>query len=277
MFPITTVNHLSMSGVADYAKTRDWYVDLFGMRVVWDDGIEKCALEMGPAESPNGIYVVQGKPGSKAMIGHFGLGVRNWWTQKQAMKDEMERRGLKNIRPDGEAGWMVDMPSGYMIQPIPEKDQAMYPGAAEPCKDARSEECRRGWESGLKNLASLPKPSGEGFRCVAFRPVVLHTPSLAADRDFYRDLWGMKVLSEREEGGTAECLMSFGENTLCLRKTAKPDEKPYCHEYSFLALDYDHAKAEEKLKRRGLNPEADRVLGWAFSDPNGLRVGVRGA
>ena len=50
-FPITTVNHLSIS-VADYAKTRDWYVDLFDIpgprgtaakRVRHRDGPRGCA------------------------------------------------------------------------------------------------------------------------------------------------------------------------------------------------------------------------------------------
>lgn len=31
-------NHLSFD-VADVAKSRDWYADLFGMKVTWDDGI----------------------------------------------------------------------------------------------------------------------------------------------------------------------------------------------------------------------------------------------
>src|SRR5258706_12762864 len=44
-FPVVTVNHLSLAAT-DYAKSRDWYVDLFGMRVVWDDG-KKCGLEFG--------------------------------------------------------------------------------------------------------------------------------------------------------------------------------------------------------------------------------------
>ncbi|HVB99966.1 MAG TPA: VOC family protein [Candidatus Dormibacteraeota bacterium] len=111
---------------------------------------------------------------------------------------------------------------------------------------------------------------------MAFYPIVIHTPDLAADRNVYRDLWGMKVISNREEGEQAECLLKFGENTLCLRQTIHPGKKPYCHEYSFLALDFDKAKAEAELKRRGLNLEEDPELGWVVSDPDGLRVGVRG-
>ena len=42
-FPVTHVNHLSYAS-PNYAKTRDFYVDLFGMRVVWDNG-KQCGLE----------------------------------------------------------------------------------------------------------------------------------------------------------------------------------------------------------------------------------------
>jgi len=40
--------------VADYAKVRDFYIDLFGMKCVWDDG-KQCSLEFG--DPPNAIYL----------------------------------------------------------------------------------------------------------------------------------------------------------------------------------------------------------------------------
>ena len=55
VFPVVTINHLSLAA-ADYAKSRDWYVDLLGMRVVWDNG-KMCALEFGSLTEPNGIYI----------------------------------------------------------------------------------------------------------------------------------------------------------------------------------------------------------------------------
>src|SRR5579872_5038304 len=54
-FPVTTVNHLALSS-HNYARSRDFYADLFGMRVAWDDG-RGCALEFGSLTSPNGIYI----------------------------------------------------------------------------------------------------------------------------------------------------------------------------------------------------------------------------
>src|SRR6516165_7850198 len=42
-FPVpTNINHLSCA-VSDYARSRDFYIDLFGMRLAWDNG-KQCAL-----------------------------------------------------------------------------------------------------------------------------------------------------------------------------------------------------------------------------------------
>ena len=275
VFTMTTVNHLSIGGVADYAKTRDWYVDLFGMRVTWDNGKE-CGIEFGPVNSPNGIYVDPGKPGDKSNVSHIGFGIPDFWAKKDAMKSEMDRRGLKGVRPDGEGGWSVNTPSGYLIQPVPVKDESMYPGAGGPCKVAKSDACVAGYEAGLKDLAALPKPSGKGFKAVAFSRIVFHTPDIASDRDFFRDLWGMKVISDKQDGDNPESLLKFGENTLCLRNTSQPGDKPYCTEFSFQVEDFNKAKVEAELKRRGLNPVMDPEMGWVVSDLDGLRVGVTG-
>jgi hypothetical protein len=44
------------------------------------------------------------------------------------MKADMKRRGLANIRPDGERGWICNDPAGYMLNTwVPEKDPAMFP------------------------------------------------------------------------------------------------------------------------------------------------------
>ena len=87
----------------------------------------------------------------------------------------------------------------------------------------------------------------------------------------------MKVVSDDEDGKNPECLLKFGYNTLCLRQGAPAGNKPFCRAYCFLAENYNEAKAEAELRRRGLNPEMDLELGWVVSDPDGLRVGVRGA
>jgi catechol 2,3-dioxygenase-like lactoylglutathione lyase family enzyme len=277
-FPAVTMNHLSLA-VADYAKSRDWYVDLFGMRVVWDDG-KKCEVDFGSSTEPNGMYIVQlAKPTDKPGVGHFAFGVPNFMETKAAMKAEMERRGLTSIRPDGEKGWIANDPAGYMLNTwVPIKDKAMFPGAASPCEEAQSAKCKEGYEVGLKNLSSIPKASGKGFKALYYSHIVLNVPAaeLAKEKEFYTGMYGMKVIYENQDPQNRDIFLRFGKNTLYLRKTAKPDDKPYCNHYAFVVENYNQAKVEAELKRRGLNPKPDSKLGWTITDPDGMRIEVAG-
>jgi len=51
-FKAVAYNHILQ--VSDYAKVRDFYVNLFGMKCVWDDG-KQCSVEFG--DPPNAIYI----------------------------------------------------------------------------------------------------------------------------------------------------------------------------------------------------------------------------
>jgi catechol 2,3-dioxygenase-like lactoylglutathione lyase family enzyme len=275
-FPVVTINHLSLA-TTDYAKSRDWYVDLFGMRVVWDNG-KMCALEFGSLKEPNGIYIRGLNPNEKPGVGHFAFGTTNFMAQKDAMKAEMERRGLQKIRPDGSVGWIANDPAGYMLNTwVPIKDKAMYPGAAEPCGDAASEACKAGWESGLKNLSSIPKASGKGFKATSYSHVVLNVPEadIPKERDFYSGMYGMKVIYDKP-GPNPQVFLRFGRNTLYLRKTDNADDKPYCNHYAFVVENFDQDSAEVKLKSRGFTPKPDSKLGWTIHDPDGMRIEVAG-
>jgi catechol 2,3-dioxygenase-like lactoylglutathione lyase family enzyme len=278
-FPVTTVNHLSYA-TTDYVKTRDWYVDLFGMAIAWDDG-KGCALEFG--DPVNGLYLRNVAAGAKPTINHFAFGIPNIVPQLAGMKAEMERWGLKNIRPDGEHGWIADDPAGYMLNTwVPVKDAAMFPGAAQPCAEAASAKCKDAYQAGLKNLASLPKPSGKGFKATSFSHIVLNVPEAAIpkERDFYRDLLGMKQIydqpADAAKNQRPQVFLRFGRNTLYLRPTANPADKPYCNHFAFVVDNYDQDKVEAELKRRGLNPKPDSKLAWTIADPDGMRIEVAG-
>lgn len=270
----TNINHLSCA-VADYGRSRDFYVDLFGMRVSWDNG-KQCALEFGDPAAPNGLYIRSvRKPGDKADVGHIAYGIPDFMKHKDAIKSEMERYHLANIRPDAEVGWMCDDPAGYVLNIVTEKDPAMYPGAAEPCAVADSEKCRSAAAQGQKALASAPKPSGKGFKAIYFSHIVVNVPEplIARELEFYRDMMGMKVIyikmTERPE-----VFLRFGQNTLYLRRTGKPDDKPYCNHFAFVVEDYDSARVEDELRRRGLDPKPDSKLAWTITDPDGFRIEV---
>ena len=275
-FPVTTVNHLALAA-ANYARSRDFYVGLFGMRVAWDDG-KQCALEFGSLTSPNGMYIRPLRPGEKPAIGHIAFGIPNFMSQKAAMKAELERRGVKNIRPDGEKGWSCDDPAGYLLNIwVPEKDKAMFPGAAGPCAVAASEKCVAAWEAGQKNIHAARKPSGKTFQPTGYSFIILNVPDVPKERDFYRDLLGMKVVSDQSQGPDGECSLRFGQNTLVLRKLGNPADKPYCNRFGFAVKNSADA-VEAELKRRGLKPEPDSEpsFSWNIMDPDGYQVGVSG-
>jgi catechol 2,3-dioxygenase-like lactoylglutathione lyase family enzyme len=273
-FPVTTVNHLALSS-NNYVRSRDFYVDLFGMRVAWDDG-KGCALEFGSLTSPNGIYIRPvANRGAKPTIGHIAFGIPNFLSQKPAMRAEMERRGLKGIRPDGEMGWSCYDPAGFMLDIwVPEKDRAMFPGAAGPCKIAASPTCLAGWQAGQKNLSASPKASGKGFKATSYSFIALNVPDVSKERDFYRDLLGMKVIYDSAEQPKRECFLTFGENTLQLRQTADPSAKPSCNEFGLTVENFKQDTVEAELRRRGLKPQPDSKLSWTIADPDGYQIDV---
>lgn len=272
--PPTNINHLSCA-VADYARSRDFYIDLFGMKLVWDNG-KQCALEFGNPAAPNGLYIRPvSKPGDKPDIGHIGYGIPDFMKYKDAIKKEMERYHLTDIRPDGEVGWICNDPAGYMLNIIVEKDKAMFPGAAKPCDVAASDECKKAYEEGMKNLSAAKKPGPGGFKALYFSHVVVNVPEsqMKMESDFYRDMMGMKDIY-RKTAGEPKTFLRFGENTLYLQRTEKPDEKPYCNHFALVIENFNSAKVEAELKRRGLDPKPDSKLAWTITDPDGFRLDV---
>ena len=108
-FTATDVNHLSMT-VPNYAKTRDFYSDLLGLKVSNDDGKSRCSLS-------GGAFRMQVRTGnvSVPLIDHFGVTIENW--NKQAVEAELKRRGLNPQTAAGnEISWSIKDPNGYRIQ-----------------------------------------------------------------------------------------------------------------------------------------------------------------
>jgi catechol 2,3-dioxygenase-like lactoylglutathione lyase family enzyme len=109
-FRTVAVNHISYQ-VNDYAKTRDFYADLMGMKIVADTGTQ-CNLILGdtntfviPRNAPQGSMPPR--------IDHIAYTIENW--DKDAVKAELERRGL-NPRPDTENSFHVKDPNGFDLQ-----------------------------------------------------------------------------------------------------------------------------------------------------------------
>lgn len=118
-FRAVTVNHISYQ-VSDYAKTRDFYADFLGMKVVKDTG-SQCFLVLGnsntyviPRNAPAGVIPPR--------IDHVAYTIADW--DKNAVEAELKRRGL-DPRPDTENSFHVKDPNGFDLQ-ISGKDMTPY-------------------------------------------------------------------------------------------------------------------------------------------------------
>src|SRR5260370_41161623 len=119
-------NHINYQ-VADYAKVRDFYVNLYGMKLVYDDG-KQCSVECG--DPPNAIYI---RPLTRPLDRPAGTGRNANWTaqmgqgnvdhlafsienfQLDSVKAELTRRGL-NPTAGGPFAWSIKDPSGLTVQ-----------------------------------------------------------------------------------------------------------------------------------------------------------------
>jgi catechol 2,3-dioxygenase-like lactoylglutathione lyase family enzyme len=106
-FKATGVNHISF-GVADYARTRDFYADLFGMSVSADDG-KQCYLSFGDTVL---IARKSQQPDAKPYIDHMAYTIADW--NHERVEQELTRRGL-NPKPDFDSFLFRD-PDGYDVQ-----------------------------------------------------------------------------------------------------------------------------------------------------------------
>jgi catechol 2,3-dioxygenase-like lactoylglutathione lyase family enzyme len=107
-FKAVAVNHISY-GVADYARTRDFYADLLGMSVKDDDG-KQCTLAFGES------FIVARKsrdPEGKPVVDHFAITIDTW--DRAAVEAELKKRGLEP-RPDTDDSFHVKDPDGYTLQ-----------------------------------------------------------------------------------------------------------------------------------------------------------------
>lgn len=109
-FKAVAVNHISYQ-VADYAKTRDFYADLLGMRIAGDTG-KQCELILGDT---NTFVIPRNAPQGSAppRIDHIAYTIETW--DKNAVKAELERRGL-DPKEDTENSFHVKDPNGFDLQ-----------------------------------------------------------------------------------------------------------------------------------------------------------------
>ncbi len=104
----TNFNHVSYQ-VADYAKSRDFYVGLFGMKVSEDDG-KQCRLSFG-----NNILIVRNRQPAP-QVDHIAYTVQGWDQKKEAIASELQRRQIKVTQGDIKTSLSVADPDGFRVQ-----------------------------------------------------------------------------------------------------------------------------------------------------------------
>jgi catechol 2,3-dioxygenase-like lactoylglutathione lyase family enzyme len=105
------LNHVGYRGV-DYARSRDWYADLFGMKVVFDDG-KKASLSVGES-----LVVFHSRESTNTpIIDHMCFTIADWDKDK-SVKDEvaaeLKRRGLSARA--SEHSFVIKDPDGFNVQ-----------------------------------------------------------------------------------------------------------------------------------------------------------------
>jgi catechol 2,3-dioxygenase-like lactoylglutathione lyase family enzyme len=104
------VNHISYR-VADYAKTRDFYSSLLGMKVSDDDG-QQCRLSVGDS-----LIFPRTWPARTPQIDHICYTVADWDVDKNVFKDslqEFKTRGI--VRRVGTNSFHISDPDGFEVQ-----------------------------------------------------------------------------------------------------------------------------------------------------------------
>jgi len=112
------LNHVGYQ-VADYTKSRDWYADLFGMKVALDDG-KKANLAVGESL----VIFHNRKSPTTPIIDHICFTVADWDEDKSVRESataELKRRGLPITRSTEKSIYVND-PDGFSIQ-LGGKDQ----------------------------------------------------------------------------------------------------------------------------------------------------------
>jgi len=107
VFKAVSINHVSYQ-VADYKKSRDFYVGLFGMKVTEDDGKE-CRLVFG-----DNILIPRNRTPSP-QVDHIAYSIADWDKEKDSVEAELKRRGLE-FTGSAKTSFSVKDPDGFHVQ-----------------------------------------------------------------------------------------------------------------------------------------------------------------
>jgi catechol 2,3-dioxygenase-like lactoylglutathione lyase family enzyme len=219
----TAINHVSYQS-ADYKKTRDFYVDLFGFQVSDEDN-NQLYLWAGDA-------LISAKHASMAkapFIDHFGLTVEPW--DLNSVETALKERGLavrvsRNDPHDaqGKSAFTRD-PNGYNLQ------------------------------LGAKDLEIKPAPvfSRAPLKAIGLNHISYQCPDYKRTRDFYAELLDAPVSNDDGE----QAYLWFGDAFMVLRNSADGSAAPLIDRVAWTLADWDAGRVSAELKRHGLEARPD--------------------
>jgi len=235
-FHATGVNHVSYVA-PDFRKTRDWYHEVFGMEISFDDG-KQAYMWFGDA-----MFIPrQARPGEEApRIDHFAFTIDNF--NKAEVAAELRRRGM-DPREDTDLSFHVREPEGYDIQ-ICSKDLVKKPAP------------------------SVSRPSL--WRATSVNHVGFISADYGKARDWYKDLFDLRL---SHDSGT-DCYEWMGDTVWSPRQGRPNDNRTgYIDHIAYTIENFDKEAVGAELEKRGLKPRIDTDLSYNCVDINGFKCQI---
>jgi catechol 2,3-dioxygenase-like lactoylglutathione lyase family enzyme len=248
IFKATAFNHLSY-GVSDYARSRDYYMDMFGMKCVFDDG-QQCSLSFG--NPPRQIYIH--KSDKAPFIDHWGFSIENF--EAKTVGATLQRLGL-NPKRDSDYSWTILDPDGYRIDICAET--GLYPGTGLSTFQLKG-------KTPSGNKASRPSH----WKATAINHMSYRVSDYARTRDFYMDLFGMRLAFE--DGIQSSVAFSTPEDAIFIRKLHKGGKGALNDHWAISVENFDFDKVEADIIRLGITHHSDGDSAWTFNDPDGYQI-----
>ncbi len=250
IFKATAINHLLYS-MRDYAETRDWFMDIFGMDCVYDDGRQSSVAFGYPRRE---IYIRKRDTPPVPCIDHWAFSIADF--NAEHVRQALVKWGIDR---DGDSAWHARDDNGFLTQVCAEA--GVFPGAA--TRDGSA-----GGTIPSGNKAS--RPAKTGWKATGINHVSYGVPDYGRTRDFYIDLFGMRVAFE--DG--IKCALSFGANPEDSIYIVRRADGPVIDHIAVSIADFDLKETEKTIQRLGLDYTADGDSAWTLTDPNGRIVQV---
>jgi catechol 2,3-dioxygenase-like lactoylglutathione lyase family enzyme len=253
IFRATAINHLSY-GVHNYAETRDWYRDIFGMDCLYDDGLQASVAFGYPRRE---LTIRKRDKPPVPCFDHWAFSIADF--DAEQVHQALVTWGIAGVERGGAFSWRVRDDNGFVIQVCAES--GVYPGAGAVS-----------WSDGdtIPSGGKVSRQSKTGWRATGINHVSYGVPDYRRTRDFYIDLFGMRVAFE--DG--LKCALSFGadpEDSLYIVRRA---DGPVIDHIAVSIADFDLTETEKAIQRLGLAYRADGDSAWTITDPNGRIVQV---